>query len=810
MSEQERTAERRFAPLLVFIFCLSGASALAYEVLWTRQLTLVLGGSALAVSTVLATFMGGLGFGSFIGGRFADRLRRPLLLYASVEAVIALFALSTPVLLSASGTIFLGLYRVFAGSPVLVTASRVLAAAVLLFIPSTFMGATLPLVARFFIRRIDRLGRGLGLLYGVNTLGGVIGSAFVGYYGILTFGVRASTYLAVAVNFAAVLGALIVSSRSAGLVVASKAKRAAEAARRDRAAGTDAGFRWVVMLGFGVSGFTAIGYEVLWTRALSFAIGSSVFAFTTVLAVFLTGLFIGAFVAGVLADKSRRPMRTLGFIQVMTGLLTLITFSQARNLPNLSQTLVEGLGAATLTGNIASKIVPAAAGLLLPTIVIGLTFPFILKVATERLEILGTRIGTCYAVNTIGSILGSLLAGFVLLPFLGVDRGVYILILCNLIMAHIFFQHARESAFTKTALRIVRVGFIVLLAFTILIKPKPYLLSTRSMRSQQREIIYHEEGQSATVSVVRNNDMTGREWGRSLYINLLWASDVNRSYDNRQYYAGLSLVPTALHSNPARVFVAGLASGATTGAAALDERTEKVTCVEISPEVVHAASYFAGYNYNAMRNDRIEVLRDDARAYLETTDETYDVIVTDCFISAITGTAALYSKEYFELCSRRLAPGGLMSVGAGFLMGTDRAIARTFIEAFPHVAVFAVETGNISHNAVFLIGANEPASFSAESIERAFAQPVLRRELTNYAIPTADKLIESYLCSGQEILPYLTDTEICTDDRPTIDFLAVAWVEGFAPEFVRVGKEDVWHIRDEMGGRRPFPFRDSQ
>jgi hypothetical protein len=211
-----------------------------------------------------------------------------------------------------------------------------------------------------------------------------------------------------------------------------------------------------------------------------------------------------------------------------------------------------------------------------------------------------------------------------------------------------------------------------------------------------------------------------------------------------------------------------------------------------------------------MSNNRILVLRDDARAYLETTEETYDIIVTDCFISAITGTATLYSREYFRLCSRRLAPGGIMSVGAGFLMGTDRAIARTFIEAFPHVAVFAFDTGNPNHNAVFLIGANEPIQFSRESIERVFEQPVLSAELANYAIPTADKLIESYLCAGREILPYISDTEVCTDDKPTIDFLAVAWVEGFAPEFVRVGSKDVWHIRDEMGGRRPFPFRDSQ
>jgi spermidine synthase len=196
---------------LVLIFCFSGAAALAYQVLWTRQLTLILGASAIAVSTVLGTFMAGLGLGAHLAGRWADRTRHPLLLYGLAELGIGLFALLTPVLFSASGSLYLALYRFFQGIPFLTVASRALAAGLILIIPTTLMGATLPLVARFYIRRLDRLGHGLGLLYGINTLGGVLGAAAVGYFLIFFSGIRFSLHIAALVNVLVALVAIIIS-----------------------------------------------------------------------------------------------------------------------------------------------------------------------------------------------------------------------------------------------------------------------------------------------------------------------------------------------------------------------------------------------------------------------------------------------------------------------------------------------------------------------------------------------------------------------------------------------------------------------
>ena len=276
---------RWVGPALGTMLVLSGAAGLAYQVLWVRQLVFVLGGSSIAISTILAIFFAGLGLGSFFGGKIADRAERPLRYYALAEVLIGLTALATPYLLSASGSVYLGLYELFAGSPGGVLLSRSLATALILIVPTTLMGATLPLVSRFYIRSVDRVGRGLGLLYGLNTLGAVLGAGIVGYYTILSIGVQASFFLAVAANLIAGLGALVLdvaagrsfgtgSAASTAATGSSETTPVAPAQVSPRLGPVNRRVVQVAFLGFALSGLTSIAYEVLWTRALNFAIGN--------------------------------------------------------------------------------------------------------------------------------------------------------------------------------------------------------------------------------------------------------------------------------------------------------------------------------------------------------------------------------------------------------------------------------------------------------------------------------------------------------------------------------------------------------
>lgn len=822
MGEMERASNesalpRWIHPALVVVFTLSGASALAYQVLWTRQLAFVLGGSAVAISTILAVFFAGLGLGSFFGGRLADRLRNPLAAYGVAELIIAGAALATPFLLSASGSVYLGLYRVLGDSPALVLLGRALATAVILIVPTTMMGATLPLVSRFYVRRVDHLGRGLGLLYGVNTLGGMIGAGIVGYYTVLEFGVRHSFYLAVAANVVAAITALVLS-RGRGLPAAKGADGPADddGTASDRAPvpvpSADAassgpadqdGLLRLASLGFFVSGFTSIAYEVLWTRALNFAIGNSVYAFTTILVVFLAGLVPGAFLAGRLADRSRHPFRALAVVQLLTAAAVLILFSQAGRLPAFSVYLFEKIGAGTLASDVLTKVLPAAVALFLPALIIGLTFPFILKVVTDRLDRLGRRVGSFYAINTVGGILGSIVAGFVLLPLIGLTRGIILVAAINALMGGIFLTRAESPRLRRLGLPL-GVGLLLGLGITAaLIQPVPFIRHTSHGRGEDVRLLYHEEGHTATVAVTETTEKGATS--RTLWINLLGASVTDEAYKHQQYYTLISLYPVALHPAPGNVFVAGLASGVTTGAAILDDRTAAVTCVEISPEVIRAAYLFEEYNFEVMSQPKATILADDARAYLETTEQRFDVLVTDVFISAVTGTSALYSKEYFELCRRRLAPGGLMSVGGGALRATDQTVARTFVEVFPYVALFSVEN-RAAYNRTFLIGSNEPFRFSRSSIEAAYAQPEVAAEWTRYGMPRPADLISSYVCDREMLLEYLQKTPMCTDDQPIIDFVSVAWAEGFVSRPSVTRTPGVQMLLQKTGGTRDIPM----
>jgi len=405
---------------------------------------------------------------------------------------------------------------------------------------------------------------------------------------------------------------------------------------------------------------------------------------------------------------------------------------------------------------------------------------------------------------------GSLAAGFVILPTIGLVRGMLLIALVNVLVALAFFRSAEGRGSQRAGLAFGGAAALALLVMLIAVRPTPFILHTKVGRMENTKLLFQEEGHTATVTVTEETTPEGKFLNRSLHINLLGAAVVDADHRHQQYYSLIALVPQALHPDPKAVFVAGLASGVTTGAAALHEGTRQVMCVEISPEVVEAARLLGPWNYDAMTNPKIRVLADDARAYLATTPETFDVLVTDVFISAVTGTSALYSTDYFELCRRRLSRGGFMSVGGGDLTGTDRTVARSFIEVFPHVMLLVSPVRN-AYNRSFLIGSNEPFVISRRAVEAAFAQPVLSAELRRYGFVSPEHLLRSYVCDRDELMSYVHNAAICTDDRPVIDFQAVAWAEGMLPgkknELAQGGRAPgLSMILRRTGGAQEIPF----
>jgi len=405
---------------VVLLFFASGFSGLVYQVAWVRLLTPVFGISAYAISTVLASFMGGLALGSFAFGRFIDRRPDPLRIYGLLEIGIGLYALLVPALFGFTFVVTRFAYGLVGeASPLLFGLLRAAIAFAILVLPTTLMGATLPVLCKFFIETLDRVGRETGKLYFVNTLGAVVGCATAGFLLIPQLGLVVAIAIAACINLLVGLVALLVH-RTVRSAVALPGPLA-EPAERPRSA-LSPSTRWVVFA-FGLSGFTALLLEVIWTRVLVLVFGSTVYSFAAMLSVFLLGIALGGALFGKLADRSKSPYRLLG---VMLASIALIVLAEAACINHLPETFLRMLVVAGVKDSSLAliKFVISFAILFPLTLVSGGTFPVVAKIFTDNLGQTGREIGLVYSVNTLGAIAGALLGGFAILPLLGMRLGL--------------------------------------------------------------------------------------------------------------------------------------------------------------------------------------------------------------------------------------------------------------------------------------------------------------------------------------------------------------------------------------------------
>ncbi|HSM51781.1 MAG TPA: fused MFS/spermidine synthase, partial [Thermoanaerobaculia bacterium] len=421
-----RPSDQRAALLAACFFC-SGAASLMAQVVWLRYLSLTFGNTTQAAATLLAIFMGGLGLGALLFGRLADRWRRPLAAYALLEALIALFAIASPALLAAIDQGYVAAYRSLAGSPGLFVAVRVALAAAVLLPPTLLMGGTLPLLLRGATRSDGEVGRRTALFYAINALGAAAGVALAGFVTVRLAGLHATLLLAASLNLLAALGAALLSRPLAPATPATPGATAPSApAMRPR---------WPLLALFFTKGMASLGYEVLWTRALVFHLGSSVYAYSLMLCLFLAGLGVGSWMAAPWADRLRSPLAALAAVEAG---LALVALAQVPLFGRLSDSLVFwserieprtfGAGAAVQLLSLVPLIAPA-------TLLMGLSFPLAVRAFHRELGRLGGEVGAVYGANTLGSIAGSLGTGFLLIPWLGTQNGLLALGAVNGLLA---------------------------------------------------------------------------------------------------------------------------------------------------------------------------------------------------------------------------------------------------------------------------------------------------------------------------------------------------------------------------------------
>jgi len=744
--------------LILSFFLLSGGAGLLYQVVWTRKLVLLFGTTAYAVSTVLAIFFLGLGIGSAWGGRLADHHARPLRLYGVFEIVIGLWAAGFIFLVGHGEHVVAEILQLTHGTRVAGVALRGGLAVVLLLVPVTLMGATLPLLSRFVVHEMNARGWRVGALYTVNTVGAVGGCFVTGFFLIPALGYTLTTLVGVAANAIVGVAALALSAR-----VEHGAEEIAEP-HSEPTADSEAtfGLYGLLLAVYAVSGFCGLGLEVLWTRLLAIVFLGTTYAYTTMLTALLCGLALGSGVAALLADRVRARLLLLGGALLIAGAGTLWMLGSFASMPgDLAEIQREANG--EWSAVIRGKFRLAFVAILPTTFFLGMTFPLVVRAASGAAARLGRDVGRLYFANTIGGVLGSAVAGFLLIPMLGTHLGIVVLALLLLSSGVAVVLAARdESAGRRGAV----LALLLLAAFAWRRAPADVnvALNVGYVPSDHR-VIHAQEGVEGTVVVSEPRDLSdGRD--RVLWINRVQATTSIEKGVKMNRLQGV--LPLLYARDPETVLFMCFGSGITCGTLALSD-FDRIDAVEISPDVLEAAPLFARDNLGVMDRENVTFHIDDGRNHLLTTDHRYDVITFEPMPMALAGVSTFYTRDYYELCRARLSEDGMVSQWAplhGSNTTTVQALVRTFVDAFPHCQAWFVNAD------LFLIGADTPLVLDYAGFEKHWNNPVLREALQQSGFPDVTSLYASFLMDRAGLEAFAGAGPVMMDDRPWAEFVA--------------------------------------
>jgi len=819
---------------MTIALCCSGAAGLIYQTVWTRQLMLMLGAQAGAVSLSLAVFFLGLAAGSAWGGRMADRSSNPLMLYAIMEVLIGLWGLAHPLICRLSDHLAMTLLPSGDAHPVIGLVTRIPPATLLVLLPAVCMGATLPLAIRGLTPNTYSAGGGIaGWLYGVNTVGAMTGSLGAVFAGVPLLGYRHTVLTAAGLNLLAALlatlsGRVAISEVPAGSADPPATSRPSAGPIRQCATA------------FFLSGFAMLGLEVIWTRLLAMVFLGTVYAFSTMLAALLGALAAGGWFGGILArQQAGRTLGAAGGLLCLLGVTVILQLHGFARLPEWYTATVGQSGqpqeALAMFGWAIMLVGPAA-------FLSGAVFPLLISAVCGRHgEQTGRGTGILLGANTVGGVLGSLTAGFILLPLAGAHKGMLLLSLLP-------FTAGLRLVFACDCLprgrRVLSAGLYVAALGTALWSAPRDVMDTIGQWYMPRdhETIFFQEGAEATVAV---SQPCGQHDGRDrvLWINRVQATtSIERGVRMNRFQG---VLPLLFDREPRDALFMCFGSGITCGTLAV-AGFRHIDAVEISPEVYRAAPLFGVDNLNVMARNNIRFIVGDGRHFLKTTRNTYDFISFEPMPLAMAGVTSFYTEEYYRLCQDRLRAGGMVSQWIPLHSSGNPVVSRlfrTFLRVFPHTFVFHINAD------LFLIGSAHPLKLDPErAVSRIAALPELWHALTDTGLADPVELIASCLIADasettvsipEPVEPprlpygvalggsraaahYFAQNTILRDDRPWAEYESPRWVtENTVPanllwlESMITGDLDPWlvestniRLREQISRRRQARRKD--
>jgi len=771
MKTQGSTISRRASVnWIMLIYFISGACSLIDEVVWVRLIKLTLGNTIYATSIVVSVFMGGLALGAIVMGRYSDRIQSRLRLYALLEILVTVSALSLPWMLKVADRVYVWFYRSYHPSHAQLMVLQIVISAALLLLPSMLMGSTLPLLGRFVTSLEKECGHLVGRLYALNTLGAACGCFLAGFVLIRTFGVMGTLYTAAAMNLLVASGGWFLSRFS---IVSDKREERLATVRPARVSAvknSDGGF-YVLVAAFFLSGLISIGYELLWMRSIIHLLGGFTYVFSAVLTVYLVGNVIGAGIGSRLARRLKKPalgfavsLSVLGFCGVFyLPLLILWTSKVAPYLNRESLSLYRLFRSSYYTVN---PLLQSMFLFLVPSIVMGIGFPIALQAWANHKHKIGQSTGTAYGANTIGAVFGGIITGFVLIPLLGVQVSIFILGLVGMWFASVMWL--LFSPAPKTASKLSLAGCAM--AATIVILAVPSNLFHTVVRLNPMipncELVDVKEGTTTTVSLHRD------AWEGSLQLLSSGQIIAGDNYAERGDQKMLGHLGILLNSGSRKVLSVGFGSGETTCCLAQHE-LDRIDCVEIAPEVVEVSlKNFMHLNLGEKLDEEVNMIFMDAKNYIHLTDTTYDVIINDSIHPReFAENASLYTREYFESAREHLNKNGIIMSWLpiyGMPASVFGSIIVTLMEVFPHVTIWYPSSRPAP--LVLIIGSEERQYYSPEHIQREMLKPGVRESLALIDIHDSTDVLACYVADDQDMRRIMGNFSINSDHYPLVEF----------------------------------------
>jgi spermidine synthase len=755
--EHERGASEWVVAALAAAFLLSGSAGLVHEVVWARLLGHLFGATSLAVSTVLAAFMGGLALGSWWIGRQAERLGDRRRLYALLEIGIGIGALLVPLLLALAEPLYGWLWRRFHFSFAVFSALRFAVAATILLGPTVMMGATLPILADYLAALRGRRLRA-EWLYTLNLAGAVLGTAAAGFVLMPAIGVWGTILVGAGVNIA--VGAMVLAlprlpERPLGTTETASTRPA----------------RVMLAVAF-VSGFVSLATQVAWTRVLALIVGSTTYAFSSVLVVYLVALAAGSAWASRHGGRARAVEPWLVAAHTSAAVCMLVALYCVNRLPYWYIWLYGWWQPESITGIVFVDTVIVLGAVFLPVLFAGTILPLALIGAVPPGVRTGPAVGRVYAVNTVGAIAGAVLAGFVLVPRLGSQLT---LIATAVLLAAVACVLAVLAARPRWLLPLAFAGAAVV-ALGVHNRPAWNYLElhagvfepgriagevTDTLTEPGERTLFHREGPTASVIVVQ-----GSSGAYLLIINgRINAGDHPSDMVTQVLLAQL---PLLLAPRADDVFVVGWGSGVTAGSATRGP-VRQITAVELEPAVVEASRLFEHVNHKPLDDPRVRVYEDDARHILLASTDTYDVVISEPPHPWVAGVANLFTQDFYRLAADRLRPDGvfaqwLQSYQISF--DTYRTIVATFQSVFPEVMLFQTPGGADT----ILVGSKRPLPVDLDELHRRWAVDPVRRELERIGLRRPEHLLASLRLGPNGVRALAENAPINTDDNMLVEF----------------------------------------